>query len=568
MTTIEREASTAVVKLPPGPPFPRAVQGALALANRRIALQIMRRIYGSAFTIDLPIFGQLVVISDPNDIRQLFKTAAHIADTTDTNLGRVMGPNSMFALTGDRHRAQRKLLTPSFNGRRLAAYEAIIGREAVDEFAAWPEDQTFATLPSMMRITLNVILRAVFGAEGQELERLREILPPGIRLGSNLALIPVPQWDWGRWSPWGRFFQYRRDYDAVVEQLIDKALADPGLGERDDVLALMLRNRYDDGSSMTRAEIADELITMLAAGHETTATTLAWAVERLQRHPQLLDRLVADVDAGSEELLTATIFEILRTRPVIDTTFRQVTGPTLQIGPWTLPQGQTIVASIGLLHADESVFHDAHRFDPDRFMSRRPDPAEWIPYGGGVRRCIGAAFATMEIRVVLRTLLRDYTISPSNARDEGWQSRGVARRRRAERWCASGAETLSLGAGDLPQPSVDPDRRPRGGSDAEGSHSGLYIALGALVQDSRPGELRWTDVTRLLPPLVKKNGEVVGDPLNVLGYLPYEQIVQLGGVVVQVVEFARGPRPCHKRSDRLPGRTVLDVQREIHEMAW
>ena len=426
MTTIERETSAAVAKLPPGPPFPRAVQGALALANRRIALQILRRVYGSAFTIDLPIFGQLVVISDPNDIRQLFKTAPHIADTTETNLGRVMGPNSMFALTGDRHRAQRKSLTPSFNGRRLSAYEAIIEREAVDEFATWPSDRTFATMPSMMRITLNVILRAVFGAEGQELERLREILPPGIRLGSNLALIPVPQWDWGRWSPWGRFFQYRRDYDAVVEQLIDKALADPGLGERDDVLALMLRTRYDDGSSMTRAEIADELITMLAAGHETTATTLAWAVERLQRHPQLLDRLVADVDAGSEELLTATIFEILRTRPVIDTTFRQVTGPTLQIGPWTLPQGQTIVASIGLLHADESVFHDAHRFDPDRFMSRRPDPAEWILYGGGVRRCIGAAFATMEIRVVLRTLLRDYTISPSNARDEGWQSRGVA----------------------------------------------------------------------------------------------------------------------------------------------
>ena len=179
----------------------------------------------------------------------------------------------------------------------------------------------------------------------------------------------------------GRFFQYRRDYDAVVEQLIDKALADPGLGERDDVLALMLRSRYDDGSSMTRAEIADELITMLAAGHETTATTLAWAVERLQRHPQLLDRLVADVDAGSEELLTATIFEILRTRPVIDTTFRQVTGPTLQIGPWTLPQGQTIVASIGLLHADESVFHDA----PVRSRSlhvatprpRGTDPLRW-----------------------------------------------------------------------------------------------------------------------------------------------------------------------------------------------
>ena len=145
----------------------------------------------------------------------------------------------------------------------------------------------------------------------------------------------------------------------------------------------------------------------------------------MQRHPQLLDRLVADLDAGSEELLSATIFEVLRCRPVIDTTFRQVKGPTLQIGPWIFPEKQTIVASIGLLHADESVFPDPRRFDPDRFMSRRPDPAEWIPYGGGVRRCIGAAFATMEMRVVLRTLLRDYTIRPSAARDEGCKSRSV-----------------------------------------------------------------------------------------------------------------------------------------------
>ena len=426
MTTIERGAPTTAVKLPPGPRLPRAVQGALALTNRRMALQMLRRVYGSAFTIDLPIFGQLVVISDPNDIRRLFRCGADIVDTTDANLGRVMGPNSTFAMMGDQHRARRKLLTPSFNGRRLAAYESIIEREALDEFASWPQDQTFAALPSMMRITLNIILRAVFGAEGQELERLREILPRGIRLGSKLALIPVPQWDWGRWSPWGRFLQYRREYDAIVDRLIEKAWADPGLADRDDVLALMVQSRHEDGSPMTRDEIADELITMLAAGHETTATTLAWATERLQRHPQLLDRLVADLDADSEELLNAAIFEILRTRPVIDTTFRQVKAPMLQIGPWTLPEGTTIAASIGLLHADESLYHDATRFDPDRFMTRRPDPAEWIPYGGGLRRCIGAAFATMEMRVVLRTLLREYVIQASSVRDEGWQTRGVA----------------------------------------------------------------------------------------------------------------------------------------------
>jgi cytochrome P450 len=426
MTATDREAPATTVKLPPGPSFPRALQGAVALADRRIALQILRRRYGSAFLINLPIFGHMVVLSDPAQIRQLFRMGSDAADTTDANLGRVMGPNSLFALSGDRHRAQRKLLTPPFHGRRLAAYEAIVEREAINEFSSWPHDRTFAAMPSMMRITLNVILRAVFGAEGQEFERLRETLPPGIQLGSKLALIPVPQWDWGRWSPWGRFHQYRREYDAIIGQLIDKALADPNLATRDDVLSVLLQSRYEDGSSMTHAEIADELITMLAAGHETTATTLAWAIERLQRHPSLLDRLTVDIDNGSEELLHATILEIQRTRPVIDVTFRQVKAPALQIGPWTLPQGQTIVASIGLLHADEAVFPDAPRFDPDRFLSRPPDPAEWIPYGGGIRRCIGAAFATMEMRVVLRTLLRTYIISPSSARDERWQSRGVA----------------------------------------------------------------------------------------------------------------------------------------------
>jgi cytochrome P450 len=426
MTATDQEAPATAVNLPPGPPFPRALQGAVALADRRIALQILRRRYGSAFSIDLPIFGHMVVLSDPGHIRQLFRIGSDVADTTDANLGRVMGPNSLFALSGDRHRAQRKLLTPPFHGRRLAAYEAIVEREAINEFSSWPHDRTFAAMPSMMRITLNVILRAVFGAEGQELERLRETLPPGIQLGSKLALIPVPQWDWGRWSPWGRFRRYRREYDGILDQLIDKALADPNLANRDDVLSVLLQSRHDDGSPMTRAEIADELITTLAAGHETTATTLAWAIERLQRHPELLDRLTADLDNGSEELLHATILEIQRTRPVIDVTFRQVKATALQIGPWTLPHGQTIVASIGLLHADEAVFPDARRFDPDRFVSGPPDPAEWIPYGGGIRRCIGAAFATMEMRVVLRTLLRNFTISPSTARDERWQSRGVA----------------------------------------------------------------------------------------------------------------------------------------------
>jgi cytochrome P450 len=241
MTTPRVGSLPATVKLPPGPRIPRAIQGAAALVNRRVAVKMLRRRYGSAFTVDVPIFGRLVVLSDPGQIRELFKTSPGCADTIDTSLGRVMGPNSLFALTGDRYRAHRKLLTPPFHGRRLTVYEAVIEQEAVNEFASWPRDRTFAAGPSMTRITLNVMLRAVLGADGEELERLREMLPPAIRLGSNLVLVPVPQWDWGRWSPWGRFLQYRREYDAIVDRLIDKAQADPDLAARDDVLALMVR---------------------------------------------------------------------------------------------------------------------------------------------------------------------------------------------------------------------------------------------------------------------------------------------------------------------------------------
>lgn len=420
------EPPTATVKLPPGPGLPRAVQGAAALANRRVALAVLRRRYGSAFTVDVPIFGRIVVISDPAQIRALFAARPDVVDTTDASLGRVMGANSLFALSGERHRAHRKLLTPPFHGRQLGAYESIVEREALDEFAAWPSDRAFPSSPAMTRITLNVMLRAVLGADGAELMRLRELLPPAIRLGSKLVLMPVPQWDWGKWSPYGRFRRYRREYDALVDRLIDKARADPNFESRDDVLALMLRSRYDDGSAMTRAEVADELITFLAAGHETTATTLAWVVERIQRHPELLDRLVVDIDKGSDALLDATIMEVQRVRPSIDSTFRKVMSPTMGIGPWTLPQGQTVIASIGLLHCDETVFPDARRFDPDRFLTRPPSPLEFIPYGGGLRRCIGAAFANMEMRVVIRTLLRNYVVHPSNSPDERAQTMRVS----------------------------------------------------------------------------------------------------------------------------------------------
>ncbi|SEC88934.1 hypothetical protein SAMN04489727_5473 [Amycolatopsis tolypomycina] len=406
---------TSPATLPPGPTAPRAVQGVYALTQPLRGMRRLKERYGDAFTVNVPIFGNAVVISDPAEIKQLFTSGPDLVDNLEVNLGRVLGSRSMFALSGDEHKRQRKLLVPPFHGRRLATYERIVEEETVRELASWPEDKAFATLPSMMRITLNAILRAVFGAEGAEFAELRALLPPFVTLGSRLAVAPISKK--GRFNPWRRFERLRREYDAIVDRLIAKARAEP----KDDVLSMMLQTRYDDGSGLSREDISDQLLTLLTAGHETTATTLAWAVERLRRHPELLAELRTD-----DKLLDATILEVQRTRPVIDLTARQVKQDGFRLGRWTLPKGYAVLVSIALIHDDDAVFPHAATFDPHRFAGARPDLYQWIPFGGGTRRCLGAAFATMEMTVVLRTLLRDFTLVPTSAPGERWHSRGVA----------------------------------------------------------------------------------------------------------------------------------------------
>ncbi|MEH3154265.1 MAG: cytochrome P450 [Gordonia paraffinivorans] len=412
---------------PPRPRVPRAVIAGATVINRRAGLEWLRSRYGSVFTIDIPVFGSTVVVADPLLAREVFRSPTDVLESVEQNLGRVLGPNSMFALTGDRHRRERKLLAPPFHGRRLRAYQDVITAEARSEMATWPTDREFATMPSMMRITLSVIIKAVFGASGPEFDRLRIVLPRMVELGSMLAVVPLPQLDaLGDHSPWGRLRRWRREYDAIVGRLIDAAQHADDLDARDDVLSMMVASRYDDGSSMTRDEIADELLTMLSAGHETTATTLAWAVERIRRHPALLERLVAERDAGGSELLEATILEVQRARPVIDVTFRTVVADEAQLGDWTVRRGQSVMVGIGLIHSDASVWPDPDRFDPDRFVGGRPDLTDWVPFGGGTRRCIGAAFASMELLVVLQTLLDDLVLEPTTRAGERWRPRGVA----------------------------------------------------------------------------------------------------------------------------------------------
>jgi cytochrome P450 len=399
------------------------VQAAYALAMPGRGMRRLHARYGDAFTVNMPIFGHAVVISRPDEIKQLFTTGTDVVDNLDQNLGRVLGPGSLFALSGEEHRVRRKLLVPPFHGRRLLAYEQIVEDETVREMATWPRDTPFPVLPSTMRITLNAILRAVFGAEGAEFDRLRELLPRMVELGSKLAVIPLPTK--GRFSPWTRFRAMRREYDAVVDQLVAKAER-AGLEGRDDVLAMMLQSRYDDGTAMSRGDVADQLLTLLAAGHETTATTLAWTVERLRRHPEVLRDLVDEVDAGGKALREATVIEVQRNRPVIDMVGRQVRADGFRLGRWTIPKGYAVLVSIALIHDDDAVFPDAATFDPTRFVSGRPDLYHWIPFGGGTRRCVGAAFASMEMNVVLRTMLRDVTLAPTTEPGERWHSRGIA----------------------------------------------------------------------------------------------------------------------------------------------
>jgi len=251
-------------------------------------------------------------------------------------------------------------------------------------------------------------------------------MPGWVKLGSRLAVLPQPSSNFGRYSPWGRFAEARRKFDAVVNTLIDKAEVDRHFDERTDILALLLRSTYDDGSSMSRKDIADELVALLTAGHETTASTLAWAFERLRRHPDVLTALVQEVATDDNELRQATILEVQRARTVIDLAGRHVAAPSFDLGQWRLPHGYSIIISISQLHSASAAFPDPERFDPYRFVGKRTPTFSWVPFGGGTRRCVGAAFANMEMDVVLRTVLREFTIETTNAADEKVHSRGVA----------------------------------------------------------------------------------------------------------------------------------------------
>jgi len=414
------------VKLPPRFPAPKLVQGLGFAVCRRWMISGLGRRYGDAFTMNVPLFGHMVTVTNPQLAKQLFTANTDDVGNINPNLSMLFGPGSVFALDGADHRRRRKLLTPPFHGKSIKNYERIFEEETLRESVTWPDGVKFETLEPMNRITLNVILRAVFGADGERLDQLRDIIPPWVTLGSRLAMLPAPSRSLGRRSPWGRLAAYRRQYDDVLDQLIADVKADPNFERRDDVLAVLLRSTYEDGSAMSNKEIADEMLTLLAAGHETTASTLAWVFERVIRHPDVLAKLVAEAGTDDNEYRQAVILETQRARTVIDGAARHVYSPTFELGNWVIPAGYQIRVDIALMHQREQEYPDHERFDPQRYLGERPPTFAFIPFGGGTRRCVGAAFANVEMDIVLRTVLRHFTIETTGAPDEKVHSRGIA----------------------------------------------------------------------------------------------------------------------------------------------
>jgi cytochrome P450 len=412
--------------VPPGPSMPMALQTMAMMTRQRPFLERARRRYGNMFSVNIYGLGKMVILADPALIKQTFTADAKTLHAgSQSPLRKVLGNHSLLGIDEEYHLEQRRLLLPPFKGQRMKVYESMIEQIAIDEVERWPIGVEFETTGTFQRITLRAILQAVFGASGRQLHALEELLPPWTDQGQGLSRFPQLHKDLGPLSPWGRFLRLRAKVDKILDELIEDARGDANLTERTDVLALMVQARREDGSPMTNAEIRDQLVTMLAAGHETTAHTLGWAVERLTRNPEQLGRLVDEVDAGGKAYRDATIREVQRMRPVVSFAGRHTQKP-FEIGGYRLPKGVLIGLSAGLTHYDPQLFAEPERFNPDRFYDKLPETYSWIPFGGGIRRCIGATFAHMELDVVLRVVLERVTLQPTAAPDEAWKFKGVA----------------------------------------------------------------------------------------------------------------------------------------------
>jgi cytochrome P450 len=372
--------------------------------------------YGKRFTIRLPGQPPFVMISEPDQLRELFTAPAEVLHPGEGAriLEPIVGRCSVILLDEAPHLEQRKLLLPAFHGDRMQRLSGLMEELAEREVASWPSGQPVELHPRFQALTLEIILRAVFGLDaGERLDALRTRLAEILEFGTSLASVnPRLQRSFGGFGPYARFARARDHVDKLVHGQIDDRRRS---GERhDDVLSMLLDARHQDGSEMSREEIRDELMTALVAGHETTASELAWAFEALARERRVLRRLHEEIDDGEDDAyLTATIQETLRRRPVLPQAEPRLVKEPVEIGGWRYEPGVVLAASAWLVHHDPDIYPDPFAFRPERFLEEPPGTYTWIPFGGGRRRCLGASFAMLEMKLALRAALRRYTIAPA-----------------------------------------------------------------------------------------------------------------------------------------------------------
>ncbi|OAN30193.1 cytochrome P450 [Mycolicibacterium iranicum] len=400
--------------LPPGPRLPAGLQALLMLKCGPRFIGACRRRYGSTFTLHVAGMGTAVYVTDPADIKTVFAGDPRTFHAGEANsmLKGLLGDTSVLVVDEDLHRDRRRVMLAPFAREAVAGQASVMAQVAAENIDGWPVGHTFPAAPKMAEITLEIILRTVIGAsDPARLAALREVMPRVLSVGpwetvalANEALLG--------WRPW----RAMRDAIAAADRLLYAEIADrhadPDLADRGDALSMLVR-----AGGMTDKELRDQLMTLLVAGHDTTATGLSWALERLTRHPALLAKAVRAAREGDDDYLDAVAKETLRIRPVVFDVGRVLKEP-VEIAGHRLPAGVMVIPGMVLVHADSRVYPDADRFDPDRMIGATLSPSSYLPFGGGNRRCLGATFAMVEFRVVLREILRRAELKTTSARGE------------------------------------------------------------------------------------------------------------------------------------------------------
>jgi len=405
--------------------MPRTLQ-TVAWWNRTVPfLERCRERYGKRFTMRLLQTPPFVHHSEPEQLREIFTAPPEVLHPGEGAriLEPVVGVNSVILLDERPHLSQRKLMLPAFHGEKMKRLSGLVEEVAEREVERWPTQEPVPLHPRLQALTLEVILRAVFGLDsGARLDALRNRLAGILEYGARPSSM-LPMFQRGR--RWRQFAQARGEADTLIYETIDERRANGG-EDRDDILAMLLSARHEDGSPMSPVELRDELMTLLVAGHETTASELAWAFERLTRTPDVLERLTAEIDSGDgDAYVTATVYETLRRRPVLPNAAPRLVMEPIEVGGWRYEPGVCLIADSYLLHHDPDVYPDPYAFRPERFLDEQPGTYTWIPFGGGRRRCLGASFAMLEMKIVLRAVLAQNELAPAAPGEEGARRRSI-----------------------------------------------------------------------------------------------------------------------------------------------